>query len=747
MKASVPLLGVLLLAFASPSTAQVVQTGGPLGRARHSMTSERSAGSMGRSTGSITVAPDWSWKIQGSQIGSRGLAVADIDGDGRQEVVATGSSSQFGPSDVWTVSRLEGAEFEVRWGGPSYAQGIDGLVVAEADGSAGLEIVVTAGGWLYEYDGVSLRLEREYLTSLQHVSGLAVADLDEDGSLDVVLCGEQGTWAYSLSSGDEELALPGVACTDVAVGETDGTSGLEIVIANGADNGLVLDARTGAVEWTCGLGLGQTLAVADFDGDGVDEIAAAFPSVVQIWNGDTHTLLREGPGSQVIAGADVDGDAPAELLYPDGWDHVCIADGASGVTEWCSPWVPGGVSRIAVADVDGDGILEILWGAGGRSTEKDQLHAVDVQTHEADGASIDVRGPFHSLAHGDIDADGAPELFFCSTESDAGYGDAVYDVYDAESKDLEYHSEYSVGNGFTHTGRMQVGNTDADAPLEIVRVFPDPSTWHLQCIDGATNALEWETTGSFGSAASMQLGDADGDGEADIAFASGWYVYLYNGATGQLEWQSPSLSAYFDHSYGMDLMRIADVDDDGVGELIVGMSGFGLVALDPVTGAVDLELPDLEVTALEVADLDGDSIADIVVGTAGGEIERLDAISGEPNLLAGPFGAGIDGLAVVDLNRDRVDDYVFAVEGRVHIVDGVSGLDLWVGRFLGDGAGRRDTLVVDDIDEDWSPEIWVNVGAAGHVVYEVPSASLKLFTDGFESGDPSQWSVMEPAPL
>jgi len=104
-------------------------------------------------------------------------------------------------------------------------------------------------------------------------------------------------------------------------------------------------------------------------------------------------------------------------------------------------------------------------------------------------------------------------------------------------------------------------------------------------------------------------------------------------------------------------------------------------------------------------------------------------------------GTQFDGLAVVELTGDGVLDFVFAAADRVHLVDGETMLPVWVSDDLGTRVGRNDSLVVGDFDDDGHLEIWVNAGSIGHVMFQVLKLSDLVFTDGFESGDTSAWSV------
>ena len=86
----------------------------------------------------------------------------------------------------------------------------------------------------------------------------------------------------------------------------------------------------------------------------------------------------------------------------------------------------------------------------------------------------------------------------------------------------------------------------------------------------------------------------------------------------------------------------------------------------------------LAVSALDTVDLDADFVDDIVIGTACGWVRRVDPDTVAATDLAGPFAGEIFGLNVKDVTGDRVVDYVFTAEGRVHVVSGACGTEEWL---------------------------------------------------------------------
>jgi len=387
-----------------------------------------------------------------------------------------------------------------------------------------------------------------------------------------------------------------------------------------------------------------------------------------------------------------------------------------------------GVTRIAFGDADDDGLAEIYFGAGYSSTGPDILYAIDTANQELEWESLDISGPFYGLAHGDIDGDGAPELVYTTFESESGYGDGLYFVHDAVTKQLEYQSPMPTGSNWTGLWKVQVADVAGDGALEIFLPTSYTYSGALQCIDGATHELWWEVELDRGTAfASLRLGDPDADGLLETITASdvqstgaeGVYVYVHDAASGVQEWTSPNLQSFFGYWSRLTLLRIADIDDDGIDEILVTQPGSDLLALDRVTGTIDLSTSGIEVTALEIADLDGDGTPDIVIGTQNGLLQRVDPVSGAPTTLAGPFGAPIDAVAVATIVGDQSPDFVVCCADRVLLIDGSTLEPVWVSDELGTGVGQNDSLIVGDLDLDGRVEIWVNAGSIGHLMFEV----------------------------
>jgi hypothetical protein len=267
---------------------------------------------------------------------------------------------------------------------------------------------------------------------------------------------------------------------------------------------------------------------------------------------------------------------------------------------------------------------------------------------------------------------------------------------------------------------------------------------------------------NFGGVAALP--DIDGDGVADFAVSALYdfpplydgRVYIYSGATGQLVRTLSSPQPGQEGEFGADIVGTADLDGDGVGDILVYAAGEQQVPGQPrrgvlyfvsgATGQVYRRLPYSLGRIDSVPDLDGDGIADIVLGDgdAGGGLGMVWVLSGAtgnlPYTLQSPsapvihsqFGRSVAG--VPDVNGDgRGDILIGAVTewrhgfpmlggpGAAYLVSGATGR--FLRRFdstapVEDGFFGSAVAVVPDCNGDGKPEFLIAAqyepsGAAG----------------------------------
>jgi RHS repeat-associated protein len=289
-------------------------------------------------------------------------AIADIDGDGRPEIVVgvnfASASAQIGIFDA------NGALVRVspRIARTSSVYDISAVAVADLEGDGRAELIYHQG--VFRSDG-SLRW-----SSLRPGSALArpvVVDLDMNGSAEVVLGRDvfdaDGNLLFSLEEPTPQVAIgnfdadpyPEIA----AVQNGDGTTGNPQVR---------LYEHDGRKIWgpilTRGARGGLPI-VADFDGDGHADIgvfghvyyAALDRFGRQIW---IATISDDSTGSNGSVAVDLDGDERYEVVTND-HDLLRVLDGVSGVLRLAIPSESATYAEsVVVADANADGHLDII---------------------------------------------------------------------------------------------------------------------------------------------------------------------------------------------------------------------------------------------------------------------------------------------------------------------------------------------------------------------------------------------------
>jgi hypothetical protein len=363
--------------------------------------------------GSVSFLPAVAYSSGGQPYtgsGTTSLAVADLRGNGRLDVVVANQ------------------------GGESNGDGSAGVLLGKGDGT--LQPVVT-----YDSGGVD-------------PTSIAVADVNGDGKPDLlVVNGSNNTVAVLLGNGDGTFRSPvlydsgGYDPGSIAVADVNGDGKLDIVVANYENFagtgiiGVLLGNGDGTFEPPVtygGAGLqGATwVAVADLNGDGKLDIAVAYQCEPNCYSSGAVGVLRgNGDGtfqpaviypsggifSNSVAVADVNGDGKPDLLVVNANSLPCniisgCAQGGSvgvllgngnGTFQAAVAYDSGGnfASSVAVADVNGDGKPDLLVANGNSGTTGLLLGNGDGTFQTAATYELGYPGP-DSVAVGDLTGEG-----------------------------------------------------------------------------------------------------------------------------------------------------------------------------------------------------------------------------------------------------------------------------------------------------------------------------------------------------
>jgi outer membrane protein assembly factor BamB len=307
-------------------------------------------------------------------------AAGDLDGDGTIEIVAIASSGSGicgHPLDIpglpFRGNRVAAFSHtgELEWRNTTEVGAHTGAVaIADLDGDGSPEIV--AGGTVLSSTGAELWEQHDLREPPGLIWGVAhsIADLDADPELEIVDCRGGVAYHHDGTVLWRRTLLP-AGFTAVAH-VLDASPGPQIVAVNGTTFA-ILDGATGApllgpVTYAPGAAFAGPPTVADFDGDGRPEIGVAgddafvvldpdLPAPHVRWSLPSEDVSTGSVGSTVF---DFDADGAAEVVYGDECQLRILA-GGDGRLLWHEPstsWTS--LEYPVVADVDSDGNAEIV---------------------------------------------------------------------------------------------------------------------------------------------------------------------------------------------------------------------------------------------------------------------------------------------------------------------------------------------------------------------------------------------------
>ncbi len=294
--------------------------------------------------------------------------------------------------------------------------------VADIDGD-GLEdvIVTTTAGAIVALDGSGRQIWEQVVTGPITIPP-SVARLGEDAGLAVLALNKAGSiFAFDAASGRPlwTADLPGSiewGVTALVAADLDGDGGDEIIAGDSSGHVARLSGA-GETAWNYAGSHGWSLcpAVADLDGDGIPEILIAgtdAPLLCLATDGKIRWAITDKTNGASPVVADLNADGTPEIVCGIGND-LALVD-AKGAVAWRLPMTRPIDSAITVADVNQDGQLEIYAvDIGGI------LVCADAAGKELWREDVEERAR-RSPSVGDVDGDGAPEILV------AGYSGAIH---------------------------------------------------------------------------------------------------------------------------------------------------------------------------------------------------------------------------------------------------------------------------------------------------------------------------------
>ena len=303
--------------------------------------------------------------------------VADIDKDGKPEIII--GSRDGGIYCLYYSKYEEGnityARIAQRWNYTVDDQVEPSLSVADLDNDGNPEIIfgfvdrehyiVNQGIHILNKDG---RVIERYTTSGRVISSPAIADLDDDEQLEVIVGTNRGMLYIINSSGFAEWSynLSGSIGSSPAIADLNGDGALEILVASGDSLyvfGSVKDSDGDGLRDCDEFLIGTDLRNNDTDGDGLIDSIDPHPLEHEL------TLVdSDGDGlndyDEIIVGTDLrdndtDGDGLIDSIDPHPLEHelTLVDSDGDGLNDYDEIIVG---TDLRNNDTDGDGLIDSI---------------------------------------------------------------------------------------------------------------------------------------------------------------------------------------------------------------------------------------------------------------------------------------------------------------------------------------------------------------------------------------------------
>lgn len=636
------------------------------------------------------------------------FTLADVNGDGRLDALVACDGPSTQPRAAIMLQTEDG------WGAATplpLTATSQGVAVGDVDGDGDVDAVFTQGGIngqgttarVFLNDGEGTFAIGDTVACGPGPAGVALADLDADGRLDLAACNERlgstGT-TVTIRWGDGDGTFSGTTTLSTTNGprrvicrDVNGDGRLDLLVATATPRIHVfrnLGRRAFASPTLLTPSSPSPLSfpfldAGDVDGDGDIDIVGGyrgFSTGVDLFrnrgNGafdpaeDIEFPIAASQASDIALG-DLDGDGRLDFVAPtqagDEWLH--FRGTASGFV--LAHRLDAGEYPMAVEidDLDGDGDQDIAF--------VNRL-GLDLSVHENDGS-----GGFSS----------APTIE-TSGFSTAGYTVAVGDIdgdgdLDAVSSWVAHWIMLNDGEGGLGAGtgfnpgrgaqKAELIDVTGDDILDLVCIPPNEQPPYDLLI------LRGHGDGTFDSPANVPIntcgnsdltyGDLDADGDLDVVVAewaacpgvpgSGRRLFVcMNDGAGNFTALPPAILV----TAGAATLAAGDLDEDGIPDLFLGTQPSSVV-LGRGDGTFEIDTPILlDGTSIDVdlVDLDGDGHLDaagvvpdngtfleslgVWMGRGDGEFEPMRAWSGASS----PVLRGVREVEVGDFDADGILD-------------------------------------------------------------------------------------------